>query len=113
LWPLLVVGASPGERALFAENTLQGSERKALVRWPHKLVLDTATGRMQLFDLAADPGETTNRAGEMPRLVDTLRVELDASLVGLRGDAARAPVDFSEEVLERLRQLGYLDAAAQ
>jgi choline-sulfatase len=111
LWPLLRHGAAPRERALFAENTLEGTERKALLRWPHKLLLDADTGESQLFDLAADPGETRDRSGEMPRLVDTLRVELDASVGERRAPGPSAPVEFSDEVAERLRQLGYLDAA--
>lgn len=112
LWPLLRRGTVPGERALFAENTLLGPERKALLRWPHKLVFDAATRESQLFDLAADPLETRDRARDLPRLVDTLRVELDA-IVGSGGRGPSDPVEFSDEVVDRLQELGYLDAAPE
>jgi len=35
-------------------------------------------GEVELFDVAADPGETMNRAGERPQLVADLRASLDA-----------------------------------
>jgi arylsulfatase A-like enzyme len=109
LWPLLRGGAAPPPRALFAENMVQGVERKAVLRWPHKLALDTATDRSQLFDLAVDPGETRDRSAEKPKLAATLRVELDTRLGGARAARPGSRVEFSQEVEERLRQLGYLD----
>ena len=66
LWAA-IAGAEPvGPRVSIAENTLKGRQRKALVRWPHKLILDEESGEVALFDLAADPGEQTDLADELP-----------------------------------------------
>ncbi len=113
LWPLLRGDASSRPVAVVAENTVQGPEKKAILRWPHKLLTDEKTGELRLFDLAADPGETRDLAAERPRLVATLQVELDAATgTGRLGDPAER-IEFSEDVVERLRSLGYLDADAE
>ncbi len=110
LWPLLRGEAGARPAAVVAENTLQGPEKKALLRCPYKLLVHAGEDAPQLYDLAADPGETRDLAAERPRLVDTLRVELDAA-TGTEplGDAAER-IEFSDDVVERLRSLGYLDA---
>jgi arylsulfatase A-like enzyme len=62
-----------------------------------------------LFDLAADPGETVNRAGHGDLAAAWLRSRLLAWIEGKRdeGDEKGAPVDA--ETLNRLRALGYVN----
>ena len=62
-----------------------------------------------LFDLAADPGETVNRAGHGDLAAAWLRSRLLAWIEGKReeGDEKGAPVDA--ETLSRLRALGYVN----
>ena len=69
-----------------------------------KLIVDTR-GAEELFDLRADPGETTNLAAERPGDVARLR----AHLPDWSGVSAEAPDRVQEEIEEHLRSLGYVD----
>ncbi|MBP7146261.1 MAG: sulfatase [Acidobacteria bacterium] len=77
----------------------------------HKLILDLLRGRQELYDLAADPGETSDLAGQPA--VATLESELAQRAEEIASAApdepgAMAP-DEAELVAEQLRGLGYLD----
>jgi tetratricopeptide (TPR) repeat protein len=65
--------------------------------------------RPELYDLAADPGETHNRIAERPQDAERLRAALAAVRAGER-EAAAAPADAA--TAERLRALGYVAGAA-
>ncbi len=72
-----------------------------------KLSLDLATGRAQLFDLGADPGEKTDLAARRPADAQRLQAALQgwmAAREGTAGDSRRK----AEELEKRLRSLGYL-----
>ncbi len=68
---------------------------RAVIRWPWKLIRNATAGTIELFDLAADPGERTNRADEHADLRrELLELALsaprpDASAVASRLDAVR------------------------
>ena len=109
VWPLLRGERQGASGSVVAENTVQGPEKRALLRWPHKLLVDEGSGEVQLFDLSMDSRETHDLAEEMPRLVDALRVELDASTGERRLADAAERIEFSEDVVDRLRSLGYLE----
>jgi len=65
-------------------------------------------GVEQLFDLAADPGETHDRAAELPAVAADLRREL-LERYGPRGPS-RPPLRATDkETVERLRALGYVN----
>jgi arylsulfatase A-like enzyme len=106
LWPLATRRDPLPERALLAEGTLHGPERRALVRWPWKL-LEVDGGAPRLFDLAADPAERSDRAAAEPERLRALAAEL----AGLRaGPAAAAPApELDDAAREQLSGLGYLD----
>jgi len=57
----LLRGQSPPKRPLFLFTELErGSMRysaSAVVKWPYKLIRDHRSGTLELYDLAADPGE--------------------------------------------------------
>jgi arylsulfatase A-like enzyme/Tfp pilus assembly protein PilF len=64
----------------------------------------------ELFDLAADPGETTNRAAEADRKpdLDRMRRSLQGAVRAMAPDGDRArPNPVSAEAEETLRSLGY------
>ena len=109
LWNAVLGGEAPTERVFVAENTLRGGEQKALVRWPHKLVLDVTTDRARLFDLVRDPGETRDLASEHPDVRDQMLVILRATLDDAQRGRTAEPVEFPPETIERLRELGYLE----
>ena len=62
---------------------------------------------VELYDLAADPGERTNLAAAEPDLAARLGAVIDRRLAGGDGEA-RAPMPDDPETLERLKALGYL-----
>jgi arylsulfatase A-like enzyme len=61
-----------------------------------------------LYDLAADPGETTDRSDENPEALAELRAQRDSFLAGLPEAATDAAVEGDEAVREHLQSLGYL-----
>jgi arylsulfatase A-like enzyme len=61
----------------------------------------------QLFDLAADPGETRDRSAELPAVAAELRREL-LDRYGPRGPSPPPLRATDKETIERLRALGYV-----
>ncbi len=106
LWPLLSRRAPLGARPIVAEGTLHGPERRALVRWPWKLV-ETDGGASRLFDLERDPGERSDLAEAEPERVRALAAELDRLRAGARPDAAAPEID--DGTRRDLSALGYLE----
>ena len=108
LRPLLVddTGGWP-ERRLYAEALYPRyhfgwSELYALTTDRLRYIL---APREELYDLIADPGERENLAAQRARTARDLRSALD----DLRGTGPlQAPAGVSDDVLRRLRSLGYL-----
>jgi hypothetical protein len=74
-----------------------------------KLIL-SSTGRRELYDTAADPGEDHNLILDRPETAMRLKRDLDGwrartPLFDGRGEAANT---IPPEMLERMRSLGYL-----
>ncbi len=100
-----------GERA----NLIAVSEMgpyKALVDPPNKLILDTTSGHLSLFDLSLDPGEQHDISEQNPAEARQLHRYLVDAIQGseteqVDGVAKVLPDD--EELVEQLRALGYLD----
>jgi len=101
-------GGALRDRAIIAERLLYGPETKAIVRWPYKAILAVESGHAMLFDLAADPEEQHDLAGEHPDTLSALLTELAERLAAAEalGSAAGARID--EDLLRRLRALGYI-----
>jgi arylsulfatase A-like enzyme len=59
-------------------------------RGDHKLILDLADGEKELYDLAADPGETTDISSQNPRVT----YELEQSLRGWMDETRTNPQDY-------------------
>jgi arylsulfatase A-like enzyme len=78
-------------------------------------LIETSKGQTFLFDLEADPGETTNLAESRPTDVARLLDELDTWRAALGLPAIDATLEYGEvpeldaEARERLRGLGYLE----
>jgi len=83
------------------------------------LIHDAADGTLELYDRAADPGETQNLAEAEPERARALRAALAARLAEVRaGAAGRAPQRGGAAVLSpederQLREIGYLEAGAE
>ncbi len=81
---------------------------------PWKLIRNVRTGRTELYDLAADPGEQVNRAAEQGQLLMMLSAEADEVLAAAKKagegiERGRGKVTLSPEQRRGLRALGYLD----
>ena len=63
---------------------------------------------LMLFDLDADPDELNNLASQRTDILNTHRKRVD-QLVKIFSPANQSPQQLSEEDLDRLRALGYLD----
>jgi choline-sulfatase len=109
LWPLLRGGPAPPPHAFYAEGALHGPDRKALLRWPWKLVVSEGEAP-RLYDLSVDPTEQHERAAEEPARVAALLRELregTSEAVARRGE--RVPARIDAEIRAQLEALGYAD----
>lgn len=107
LWPFLAEREALAGRPVFAEATLYGAERKTVIEWPYKLIVEPDLGSEWLFDLEADPAETTNLLEARPDVARSLRKRL--ALLSSEGvDAAREDDTLTPEITEKLRALGYV-----
>ncbi len=122
LLPVLLEGAVPRERTFFSAFTLYGYQRLGIERAGWKLVYNQqGLGRpslrtgdpiapLELYRIAADPGETRNVAAQYPNLVVSMLDDLAAHYLGTQrgrlflvyvGDT-RSRVARSVEVTVRL-----------
>ena len=107
LLPTVSASVPVPDRPLYAESMRRSTPQSGVMRWPQKLVVDHASGRLLQFDLAQDPHERHILAGNSRALVaDFCRHQQRAQ------DSDQAPATPSQEVTERLRSLGYLRGAA-
>jgi len=83
---------------------------------PHRLVVDLLTRRVQLFDRAADPGETRDLSEALPATRALLLRELTAHVCAAETARAEraaqdgAGVAADEATLEMLQAIGYAAA---
>ena len=105
LWPLLSAGADLAKRPLIAENSLYGNQRRAIVEWPYKLIVDVEEPGASLYDLQRDPAEREDLAASRPEVAERLAAAL-ARRPSASGDGQ--PVELDAETKKELRALGYL-----
>ncbi len=106
----LATGEEPGrQRALIAETTLYGAERKSVIRWPHKLVLEPATGWRRLVDLEKDPDELRDLAADRPELADELEGVLRRYMAAVGERRSERAGDIDSETARELEALGYVN----
>jgi len=120
----LIEGRGEEPREIFSEHREdpvlrrlgEGSGDLVSLRSGHwKLILNPLSSqtlprpRFELFDLDADPGETTNVAAAHPEVVKRLEPKARAFIAKhWKGKAARETGAMEPEVEDQLRQLGYL-----
>jgi len=99
-------------RAIFASGIKHGDDQRAVQRGGLKLIQTPATGEYAVYQIEGDPGEGTDLAASRPEEVAGLlrllseQSEIDRALsAGVSGEQREVP----EELLERLRSLGYVD----
>jgi arylsulfatase len=96
--------APPGDRLVRADVFTPARDRlRSVIVWPDKLIA-WESGKVELYDLEADPRETTNLAASRPEAVARLRAELDEQRPEIvLGEKA----DLGDGTRDRLRALGY------
>jgi arylsulfatase A-like enzyme/Tfp pilus assembly protein PilF len=101
-----------GQRAVYSESMYPllhygWAPLRSLRVGHHKLI---AAPRPELFDLAADPQETTDIVRRERRLQGELSSELEAMVerIGSGGQGQGAPAELDDETLQQLQALGYL-----
>ena len=116
-----IVGESDPEPAvIFAEVDYRPGDRELPIKLTHKkavivdrfkLIRDDETGRVEVYDLEADPAEREDLSATRPQLVERLLSVLRSTLEHTAKGAVEGGVrKLSEEEVEQLRSLGYLDS---
>jgi arylsulfatase A-like enzyme len=103
-------GSSPGWIA-FSERVLYGLEQKAAQSDRWKWIAHLDQGRLELYDLAADPGEVENRIEDGLEGPEELLAAFSEWMERMPGDEIGEPLaeeNLSAEERKRLRALGYL-----
>ena len=116
----VILAHSDEERNLMAETAMSGAPRFALYRGIHKFItpwsLDFGEIKLdhgkELYDLAADYGETENLIKQQPTLATDLEKRINTYLKESSEMNSRLGIGQSEaltgEEMERLRSLGYV-----
>ena len=111
-----LAGAEMAPRPAFSEKTNSGSfERKALRTERYKFIYSypkesnqEGVAHWQLYDLARDPGEQQDIAGQHPGAVARLLGEIDTIRGGHQLLAIEVPADIDPSLRRELEALGYL-----
>jgi len=104
-------GEAP-DTPVYAEAMLYGSTERAWIEDGYKLLYDRQANVYELFDVASDPGETSDLSRRQPDRAEEMARRMTAHHERLLRDRARGtPADDAEgqeQALEALRALGYV-----
>ncbi len=111
----LMAGVGGEHRPAFSESVLYGGDKIAWRTGRFKFIITRAVrGQVtdELYDLAADPRETTDRTEQDPQLAERLRAQLlrfyDGMAETIKRKPRRKPHNFSPKVIRELKSLGYV-----
>jgi arylsulfatase A-like enzyme/predicted Zn-dependent protease len=113
LMPSMARPGGGGEDAAYAEsmapNIQFGWSPLRVLRTTRYKLIDSP--RAELFDIAADPGETSNLASERADVARKMKAELDGLVERTsRGAPAPQAANLDKDTMERLTALGYVGA---
>ena len=97
-------------RSVFASSIKNRPGRSSVTVGRYKLIADADGGNTRLFDLVSDPGELHDIAPVRSDVVRDLKVELLDELMNIAANAPapEATVELTDEEVEQLRELGYV-----
>jgi arylsulfatase A-like enzyme len=107
---------STRQRELFAMRTTRHRDRimrkRSVLHGTLELIITEPRGRVELYDLASDPGAHENLAKAYPSKVKMLRATLDAqeSTAKAAGHASFGWHELTQPELDTLHKLGYLES---
>lgn len=118
LLPLMAGVRGRDDAAVTLSRTVWERPVYALRDSGYKVIYDSRTGRLQLYAIEADPGETRDLAASEPVRTSYYRQALLALLEGLKrarpqGAGAPSAPRLSPEQCENLKALGYVDPRCQ
>ena len=73
-----------------------------------KAIVNTATGKTELYDLAADPGETRDLAAAEPLRAAFYRQALFGWVLEREPEGVSEPIALTPEQQENMKALGYI-----
>ena len=101
---------SKSDRTIFSELNRFGKNLISLRMGRWKYINDLKYQKEELYDLAADPYETTSIIGEEPLLHTEMKNKLSNWLVAMRKPKLKAKrVKLDAESMEKLKSLGYIE----
>jgi hypothetical protein len=106
----LIRGSAVGGAPVLAETYRPEApeDLRAVVDRGHKLIVaQGAAARVELYDLASDPGELHDMAGDRPELVQQLRATLNRLVAGA-DRSAPTEASLGDEERAQLEALGYV-----
>ena len=113
LLPLLLEpGRAHEPRPLLSEGYPFGRNQQSVSLDGFKLIRSLRSGRVELYDLEADPDERNDLAAARPEVRSRLLALLDSELPSdpaLPSDPLARPGELDAETLRRLQELGYVD----
>lgn len=114
LRPSVATGTA-SDNEVYSEGIAYGWEKKALRRGDWKFIRSLPGPKEELFDLATDPGETTNLVEHEVERAAAMRARVLEIVEATGGSSAQvAAPEISDETRKNLQALGYLtDADAE
>jgi arylsulfatase A-like enzyme len=101
----VALGEEPARDTARAWLTLRSKLSSSYTKGDFKLILHPTTGERELFDLAADPGESRNEVDERPNVAGYYEAALARPARTLRSEA----VEVDGALRQQLEAIGYLE----
>jgi arylsulfatase A-like enzyme len=101
--PLLDAKSEEGHAVI---SELEKARSIIVGRW--KLLTADWLGDARLYDSIADPGERHDVISSHPEIAERLSLQLETWAETLRAESDGIPFEFSDEEIQRLRALGYV-----
>ncbi len=111
LSPVIAGDGSGGTPLVFSSAVRNNPQMWSLTAGVYKLIVNGSAQRSVMFDVVENPEETRSVAATRAKEFDELRATLDEILKAQEGQDLFTPTSrpISDEQLERLRSLGYID----
>ena len=75
-----ISGQVDNSRPIFGEDNTRWTQRKFVVEWPYKCILDFVTFESQLYNLEEDPGETIDISADNDEITSRMAADIIANM---------------------------------